>query len=355
MKNSMVAHLWANEQKESAKGSHFYFEGTSIYSWGQHFEVGRIVKNKRGERAYLINEEKRSISTSCHQSYVLNAIPYGAKIFSVGYNMRDIGTMLFVCEKLEFIKAIAEKYKRARTDISYRNIWDTFRNLMDYIEFFDMGTPKQLVKKSVDDWLGTKHKVAWKSDKVKREHVRELKRIFSILLNHQTLEILGSVNVVIDEICGEGTWESYIERNQKYRAAQEERETKKIEEARIENEAKRKTLEERILMWKTGKIKDINIPWGYYTSSNEPNVWLRIKNGKVETSKGIELSQTEAERLWKRIKSFHDSSQFQHDLAKDISGHNWAFNCYKNDLLTAGCHRIAYSEMESIAKQLGLI
>lgn len=28
-------------------------------------------------------------------------------------------------------------------------------------------------------------------------------------------------------------------------------------------------------------------------------------------------------------------------------------NRYENDMLTAGCHRIAYSEMESIAKQLG--
>lgn len=28
------------------------------------------------------------------------------------------------------------------------------------------------------------------------------------------------------------------------------------------------------------------------------------------------------------------------------------FNCYENDMLTAGCHRIAYSEMEGVARQL---
>lgn len=50
----MVAHLWAHEQEESASGSNFFFEGTSIYSYGHHFEVGRIVKNK-------------------HQCYVRNA------------------------------------------------------------------------------------------------------------------------------------------------------------------------------------------------------------------------------------------------------------------------------------------
>lgn len=34
MNNSMVAHLWANEMKEFANGSNFYFEGESIYSYG---------------------------------------------------------------------------------------------------------------------------------------------------------------------------------------------------------------------------------------------------------------------------------------------------------------------------------
>lgn len=345
MNNSMVAHLWANEQQESAFGSNFYFNGASIYSWGTHFEAGRIVRNKRGEIAYLINEEKYSCSTSQHQSYIRNAIPSGAIVFSVGYNMNSLGNMLFVVNQLEAIKDSAERYIKARTEISYHTIWEPFKRLMEYINFFDMGTPKKLLKKNVNEWLKTKHELVWKSDKVKQEHVRNLKHVLQIMLDHQALEVLGTTNVVVDEICGEGTWTSYTERCQKYRIAQEKREAK-----RIDNE--KKYLEEKIQMWKSGEIRSINLPG--CVSSDEPNVWLRIKNGKVETSKGIELSQTEAERLWKRIKSFHEGNQFQHDLVKDISGNNWAFNCYNNDLLTAGCHRIAYSEMESIAKQLRL-
>ena len=45
MNNKMVAHLWANEQQESASGSNFFFKGASIYSYGRHFEAGRIVRN----------------------------------------------------------------------------------------------------------------------------------------------------------------------------------------------------------------------------------------------------------------------------------------------------------------------
>ena len=159
---------------------------------------------------------------------------------------------------------------------------------MAYIGFFDLGTPKQLLKKNVNEWLGTKHELAWKSDKVKREHVRELKRIFQIMLSHQSLDILGTVNVIVDEICGEGTWISYIERCQKFRAAQEDREAKRIEKARVENETRKKTLKERIQMWKAGEIRELNNPVIY--DIYEPNVWLRIKNGKIETSKGIKLS-----------------------------------------------------------------
>mgnify|MGYP000094747674 CR=1 FL=1 len=351
MNNSMVAHLWANEQQDSAIGSNFYFEGASIYSYGHHFEAGRIVRNKRGEKAYLITTRYYSKTTATkHMPKVWGALPSHALVFCMEEFIE--GGMLFVVNQLEAIKNSAERYKKNRTEISYHAIWKPFKSLMAYIGFFDLGTPKQLLKKNVNEWLGTKHELAWKSDKVKREHVRELKRIFLIMLNHQSLDILGTVNVIVDEICGEGTWASYTQRCEKYRIAKEEREAREIERFRIENEARKKSLEERILMWKSCEIRELNSSWIYY-DENEPNVWLRIKNGKVETSKGIELSQTEAERLWKRIKSFHDGAQFQHDLARDSSGNCWAFNKYQNDMLTAGCHRIAYCEMESIAKQLG--
>lgn len=93
MNNSMVAHLWANEKKESARGSNLFFEGRSIYSYGYHFEVGRIVRNKCGEKAYLLNDKYYSSPTCKHQHCVRSAIPTGSKVFSVGYNMSDDGSM----------------------------------------------------------------------------------------------------------------------------------------------------------------------------------------------------------------------------------------------------------------------
>ena len=75
--------------------------------------------------------------------------------------------------------------------------------------------------------------------------------------------------------------------------------------------------------------------------------------GIIEISKNIKIGRAEAERLWKLIKFFHNGSKFQHDMVLDTTGHKWKINSYKNDILVAGCHRIAYSEMEGVARQLG--
>lgn len=354
MNNSMVAHLWANEKQESANGSNFYFEGESIYSYGRHFEVGRIVRNKRGEKAYLINDTYYSSTTSRHQYYVREAIPTGSKMFYVECNISYcIGNMIFVTNMLESIKDAIEKYKKARTELSYRDIWGAFKNLMGYIEFFDMGTPQRLLKKSANEWLGTNHELSWKSDKIKREHVRELKRIFQILLNHQALEVLGTVIVIVDEVCGEGTWLKYRERVEKHRISREVQEVEKLRKLKELEEERSRDFYEKLEKWKSGELDFLHAC--SLTSYNKPNVWMRIKGGIIETSKEIKIGIGEARRIWQVVSLLHRGGQFRHGLVEDVDGNKWSINRYENDILTAGCHRIAYSEMESIAKQLGWV
>lgn len=351
MNNRMIAHLWANEKKESANGSNFFFEGESIYSYGYHFEAGRIVRNKRGEKAYLLNDEYYSSSTCKHQCRVRSAIPTGSKVFYVGYNMSNTGNMEFVISQLELIKKAVEQYKKSRTNLSYQNVWGVFRSLMDYIEFFNMGTPQSLLKKSANDWIGTKHDLSYKSDKIKREYVRELKRIFQILLNHQALEVLGTVNVIVDEVCGEGTWLKYRERVEKYRISREVQEVKKLRKLEELEEEHRRDFYEKLEKWKSGELDFLHAC--SLTSYDKPNAWMRIKGGIIETSKEIKIGIEEARRMWQVVSLLHQGGQFRHGLVEDVDGNRWRINRYENDMLTAGCHRIAYSEMESIAKQLG--
>lgn len=261
--------------------------------------------------------------------------------------------MLFVTNMLEHIKDAIEKYKKARTELSYRDVWGVFKNMMDYIEFFDMGTPQRLLKKSANEWLGVDHKLSWKSDKIKREHVRELKRIFQILLNHKTLEVLGTVNVIVDEVCGEGTYLKYRERVEKYRINIETKQEKKRRAREEELDKFRKDFYERLEKWKSGELNSLHSY--YFIDSADVNAWMRIKGGIIETSKQIKIGIEEARRMWQVVSLLHRGGPFRHGLVEDVTGHQWSLNRYENDILTAGCHRIAYNEMERIAKQLGWV
>lgn len=258
-----------------------------------------------------------------------------------------------------------EKYGRVMGEHYYNKFVHEFDgNILKMVGYFrgsekegqvfcDMGTPRRLLKKSANEWLGTNHELSWKSDKIKREYVRELKHIFQILLNHQALEVLGTVNVIVDEVCGEGTWIKYSERSERWRKGEEERERIKLERLRKEEEARYKDFDEKLEEWKSGEINFLNTP--FYIPGEKPNAWIRIKGNIIETSKQIKIGVAEARKLWRAVSAMHRGAEFRHGLVEDVTGHQWGLNRYENDLLTAGCHRIAYDEMERIAKQLGWV
>lgn len=72
MNNREVAHLWAAQSRPSAKGSSFYFEGPTVYSYGAHFPVATIYQNAKRHSAppfVLFNSGSYSVTTARHQSY----------------------------------------------------------------------------------------------------------------------------------------------------------------------------------------------------------------------------------------------------------------------------------------------
>ena len=117
MNNSQVAHLWANRSKSHANGSNFFFHDASIYSYGYHFEVARLVTTEKGETIALFNASSYSSSTSKHQCHASSACYSLHETF-------DVPTFLG-SEKGDFKKAIERfqaialdyygKAKRART------------------------------------------------------------------------------------------------------------------------------------------------------------------------------------------------------------------------------------------------
>lgn len=68
MNNKEVAHLWANQSRPRATGSHFYFDGDTIYSYGAHFAIARHYKG-----VVLFTRSGRSNTTARHISITRSA------------------------------------------------------------------------------------------------------------------------------------------------------------------------------------------------------------------------------------------------------------------------------------------
>lgn len=66
--NSEVAHRFATGIGERCTGSHMFFEGNVIYSYGHHFPMAI-----KWNGYVLYNDDSYSVSTSKHQGYVLGA------------------------------------------------------------------------------------------------------------------------------------------------------------------------------------------------------------------------------------------------------------------------------------------
>jgi hypothetical protein len=62
-----VADAWKNGR--SLKGSDMYTDGTTVYSYGEHFPIATKING-----IILFNKDKYSYSTSKHQSYVHSTI-----------------------------------------------------------------------------------------------------------------------------------------------------------------------------------------------------------------------------------------------------------------------------------------
>lgn len=67
MNNSQVAHCWANQTKAKGRGSNFFFDGESIYSYGHHFEVARLVQTERNKTIALHTTTNYSVTTQRHK------------------------------------------------------------------------------------------------------------------------------------------------------------------------------------------------------------------------------------------------------------------------------------------------
>lgn len=91
--SAQVFHLWANQSQSDARQSgsrtRAYFEGKSAFSYGAHYEVGRIVTYK-GRQVGIVNNTGYSHTTSKHVHEAYNALDgLMPRIKATTFNVRD--------------------------------------------------------------------------------------------------------------------------------------------------------------------------------------------------------------------------------------------------------------------------
>ena len=85
------------------------------------------------------------------------------------------------------------------------------------------------------------------------------------------------------------------------------------------------------------------------------NVLLRfsINKDKVETSKNIRIPVDTCKKMWKIVSKWHENPSCFKEMQIDTKGSGkYTISSYKNDILTAGCHKIAYTEMERMYNEI---
>ena len=87
------------------------------------------------------------------------------------------------------------------------------------------------------------------------------------------------------------------------------------------------------------------------------NVLLRFneQTRMVETSKSIKLNIDQAKKLWRTIEIWHQNPKRFQRIEIKTQNSSYTAHSYNNDILVAGCHSIAYSEMRRMAHQLNFV
>lgn len=85
------------------------------------------------------------------------------------------------------------------------------------------------------------------------------------------------------------------------------------------------------------------------------NVLLRLNlnKDKVETSKSIRIPVEVCKKMWKIVSKWHENPSCFKSMEIDTKGSGkYTISSYEDDILTAGCHKIAYTEMERMYNEL---
>lgn len=272
--NADVAHLWAYQLRDSAYSSskNFYFSGRTIYSYGSHFPIATFVTNERGEQTILFTEDKYSNTTAKHIHEVRSACSHLPKIYVPELDYYSThGTP----NHEHYFTTWIEKTEELKSKLGRA------KYPVDYYNQIRMVITNA---NSYADFFG----------------IDMPERLTQTLVNID----LAALN------------------QKQIKSIQQREERKKKQQELAELKA-----QEKLTEWLSGK----NIPYIGYNLHFQK---LRIKNNRIETTKGVQIPIELAKRFYESLKNglISTGNKILHYRVDSIAGNEVRIGCHKFEL-----------------------
>ncbi len=300
-----VIHLWANQSQSEARCKNAFYNGTRLYSYGQHYLLANLIQFN-GKSVALINANGYSKTTS-----------------------DQIHTTWHATKHLVRLKV-------KHGDSNSRLLDKTFIN-QALIQWQD-----SLIDKLFDHFNGRSY---WHESKYNQNEdygieadVREF---------NSTCTALGFDKLALD--LNDEYIELHNEHIQLCLARKKELDEKRNSPETIAKREKAQARNAQLVLEKAGKAIELwrsGGPIGFEVRQVRPMI-LRVKDGIVETNAGASCTVIEARLLLRAVKGGKISDGFKVG--------SYTFNSVKDGMMKIGCHDILISELDSaLADQTSL-
>lgn len=318
--SSELYHVWAHQRASYGRstGQRVYFEGPTIYSYGHHFPMARLIVKGDKPVAVLLTTRRYSVTTSAHQSEVRSAARHLPQFEVKDVTQTDHRRNL--ADYRERIAGAVKAVEKARSGTLWElgNLNDLIAEGNAYAAFFKLKTRFAYPE-------GFDAAAHCERGEVERAKAEERRR-------------------------------KRDERWQARRAAENAEYAARLERERAEYPAKLAGYEAAVAAWLAGeggrfpvKPRDPSNPSAY--GWDDP-VRLRVKGTRVETSRGVVFELDKARVLLRLVRRGGEGVLELPDL--DIDGYRGGRIDFAGRTVSVGCHTVAFAEVERVAAPLGL-
>lgn len=318
MRNSQVAHIWAQNNNTSAKTGNGNFSCSS----GLLFSYSTVVGKFYGNIAVYTSHRYSATTTGKHLNAVHGALQ-GTENYQTAFKIKDLPDTweevkkVILDEKLQYFKNLSF-YRKKNVSFDIARILDHALKTALFADDHDL----QIDSINLDPLVAVQARLNTVSDQY-LSWEQQAEYIFRPEFS-DALEM-------IQALTGCDNLEEKFDR-------EVERDKANADKKQKEREFYAKTQEEKAKEWRSGNFTG--------TVYGVP-IMLRVNGDTLETSQGAQVPLSQAKQLFQAMHTGQD-------LQGARIGH-FTVNRYDAETLVVGCHNIPMTEISALAQELGLI